>query len=161
MPKPGKSIPDGHHSLQSYLVIRDVPKAIDFYKKAFGATEVMRSAGPGGKIVHARLMIGDSSLFLTEEVIDWGNKSPLTLGGTPMAIFYYCPNVDEVFKRAIDSGATSKMPVADQFWGDRWGALTDPFGHNWQIATHKWDLTPEELKAAQEESMAKMLAKPS
>ena len=160
MPKPGKYIPENTHTLTPYLVVRDAPKAIDFYKKAFGATELMRAFGPDGKtIFHAQLRVGDSPLYLCEEMLEWGSKSPLTIGGTGLSIFMYVEDADAVYNRAMAAGATSKMPMSDQFWGDRWGSLVDPFGHIWQIATHKWDLTPEELKTGQDKAMAEMMAK--
>jgi PhnB protein len=160
MPKPGKPVPDGMHTLTPYLTVRDANKAIEFYKKAFGAKELMRAAGPDGKtIVHANLTIGDSSIFLTEEMVEWGAKSPLTLGGTGSSIYVMVPDADAVFKSAVAAGATVKQPLADMFWGDRWGSVTDPFGHSWQIATHKYDLTPEEMKAGQDKAMAEMMAK--
>jgi PhnB protein len=160
MPKQGSPIPAGSHNLVPYLVVRDADRAIDFYKKAFGAQEVLRSAGPDGKtIVHASLRIGDSMLFLTQENLEWGSKSPLSVGGTGSSIYFFTEDVDTVFQRAVDNGAVAKMPVSDAFWGDRWGTLTDPFGHVWQIATHKWDMTPEEMKEGQEKMFAAMASK--
>ena len=160
MPKPGKPVPDGTHTLTPYLTCRDASKAIEFYKKAFGAKEVMRATGPDGKsIMHANLQVGDSHIFLSEENLEWGAKSPLTLGGTGSSLYVMVPDVDAVFKSAVDAGAKVNQPVADMFWGDRWGSLTDPFGHSWQIATHKYDMTPEEMKAGQEKAMAEMMAK--
>jgi len=160
MPKQGTPIPKNCHSLVPYLVVRDADRAIEFYKKSFGAQEESRNVGPDGKsIVHASLRLGDSVLFLTQENLEWGSKSPLTLGGTGVSIYFYTEDVDTTFRRAVENGAVAKMPVSDAFWGDRWGSLTDPFGHQWQIATHKWDMTPEELKAGQEEMFAKMMAK--
>jgi len=160
MPKPGKPVPDGTHTLTPYLTVRDANKAIEFYKKAFNAKENMRATGPDGKkIVHANLSIGDSTIFLTEEMIEWGAKSPLSLGGTGSSIYVMVPDCDTVFKAAVDAGAKVNQPLADMFWGDRWGSLTDPFGHSWQIATHKYDMTPEEMKAGQEKAMAEMMAK--
>lgn len=160
MPKPGKPVPDGCHTLAAYLTVRDADKAIEFYKKAFGAKEVMRATGPDGKkIVHANLSVGDSTLFLTEEMIEWGAKSPLTLGGTGSSIYMTVPDADTVFKSAVAAGAKVNQPLADMFWGDRWGSITDPFGHSWQIATHQYDMTPEEMKAGQEKMMAEMMAK--
>src|SRR5258705_13544962 len=119
MPKPGKPVPDGVHTFTPYLTVKDANKAIEFYKKAFGAKEVMRAAGQDGKtIVHANLAIGDSNLFLTEEMLEWGAKSPLTLGGTASSIYMTVPDCDAVFKAAVDAGAQVKQPLADMFWGD-------------------------------------------
>ena len=159
MPKPGKPIPEGSHSLTPYLVVRDAPKAIEFYKKAFGATEKFRAAGPDGKIMHAELRIGDSQFFLTDENLEWGSKSPLSVGGTGLSTWIFTEDADKMYNAAVGAGAKPGMPLADMFWGDRWGTLTDPFGHAWQIATHKLDLTPEEMKAAQDKAMAEMMAK--
>ena len=155
-----KYIPEGTHTLTPYLVVRDAPRAIEFYKKAFGATETMRAFGPDGKsIMHAQLKIGDSPLYLSEEMLDWGSKSPLAIGGTGLSIMMYVEDADTVYNKAVAAGATSKMPMSDQFWGDRWGSFIDPFGHAWQIATHKWDLTPDEMKKAGDKAMAEMMAK--
>jgi PhnB protein len=140
-----KPVPDGYHSVTPYLVVRNAPAAIDFYKKTLGATEIMRIPGPGGRIMHAELKIGTSIVMLSEEMPEMGSRSPQSFNGSPVSLFVYCEDVDKVYGAAIAAGATSKMPVADMFWGDRWGALVDPFGHEWQIATHKEDLTPEEM----------------
>jgi len=140
-----RPIPEGYHTVTPSLTIRDASRAIDFYKRAFGAQELMRMPGPGGKIMHAEIRIGDSVLMLTDEFPEMGGKSPQALGGSPVYLFLYVENVDTVFKRAVDAGAQVKMPVADMFWGDRFGRLADPFGHEWGIATHKEDLTPEEI----------------
>lgn len=159
MPKPGKPIPEGSHSLTPYLVCRDASKAIDFYKKAFGATEKMRAAGPDGRIMHAHLTIGDSPLYLCDEMLDWGSKSPLAVGGTGSSTWIFTEDADKMYNAAIAAGAKQGQPLSDMFWGDRWGTLTDPFGHVWQIATHKLDLTPEEMKAAGDKAMAEMMSK--
>ncbi|HEV8480442.1 MAG TPA: VOC family protein [Candidatus Eisenbacteria bacterium] len=160
MPKPGKPVPDGCHTMTPYLTCRDASKAIEFYKKAFGAQEVMRATGPDGKtIMHANLKIGDGNVFLCEEQLEWGAKSPLTLGGTGSSIYLTVPDCDAMFNAAVAAGATVKQPLADMFWGDRWGSLVDPFGHSWQVSTHKFDMTPEEMKEAGEKAMAEMMAK--
>ena len=159
MPKPGKPIPEGSHSLTPYLVCRDAPKAIEFYKKAFGATEKFRAAGPDGRIMHAHLLIGDSPLYICEEMLEWGSKSPLAVGGTGSSTWIFTEDADKTYTAAINAGAKQGQPLSDMFWGDRWGTLTDPFGHVWQIATHKFDLTPEEMKAAGDKAMAEMMAK--
>ncbi len=140
-----KPVPDGYHTLTPYLVIRDAAKAIEFYKKAFGAKETFRMPGPGGKIMHAELQIGDSMLMLAEEMPEYGAKSPQALGGSPVNVFLYVEDADKVFNQAVAAGATVTMPLADQFWGDRYGKLADPFGHQWSVATHKEDVAPEEM----------------
>jgi PhnB protein len=139
-----KPIPEGYHSVTPYLIISGAAKAIDFYAKALGATEVMR-LDHGGKIGHAEVKIGDSHIMLADEFPEMGARSPQSLGGTPVGICLYVPNVDELFKRAVDAGAKVERPVQDQFYGDRSGTIIDPFGHKWTIATHKEDLTPEQI----------------
>jgi uncharacterized glyoxalase superfamily protein PhnB len=151
-----KPVPDGTHTLTPHLTVKGADKAIDFYKRAFGAQEISRYAGPGGNIMHASIRIGDSQLFLNDEFPQMGAKSPLAFGGSAVTLTLYVEDVDTVFKRAVDAGAKSTMPVADQFWGDRYGTLTDPFGHQWAIATHKEDLTPAELEKRGREAMAQM-----
>jgi len=140
-----KPIPAGYHTATPYLFVRDAVRAIEFYKQAFGATELVRLPTPAGKIGHAEIKIGDSVIMLAEEVVADGFASPLSLGGAGASIFLYVEDVDAVFNRAITAGATTLLPVTDQFYGDRVGTLKDPFGHMWSIATHKEDLTPEEL----------------
>jgi uncharacterized glyoxalase superfamily protein PhnB len=147
-------IPKGFHTLTPAIMVAGAARAIDFYKKAFGATETMRFNGPDGKIMHASLMIGDSPLMLGDEMPDMGGKGPRTLGGSPVSIFLYTENVDALWKKAVDAGATVVHPLIDQFWGDRAGLLDDPFGHHWWLAQHIKDPTPEELKAGAEASMA-------
>lgn len=147
-----KPIPDGFHTVTPHLVIKDAAGAIEFYKRAFGAEEVERMPGPGGHgIMHAELKIGNSMLMLCDEFPDMGAVGPQSLGGSPVSIMLYVEDVDAVFKQAVDAGAKETMPVADMFWGDRYGKLTDPFGHQWAIATHKEDLTPDELRKRGEE----------
>jgi len=143
-----KPIPEGYHSLTFYLIIKGADKAIDYYKKAFGAKEIGRLTMPGGTIGHAELQVGDSRIMLAEEMPEWGHKSPQTLGGTPVGLCLYVENVDEVFKRAVDAGGKvdQNMEVKDQFYGDRSGTLIDPFGHKWTIATHIEDLSWEEMQ---------------
>jgi PhnB protein len=128
------------------LTIDGAAKALDFYKKAFGAEELMRMDGGGGKIMHAEIKIGDSPIMLSDENPASTCKSPKTFGGTPVAILLYVPDVDAQFKRAIAAGAKSLRPVEDQFYGDRMGTLVDPFGHVWSLATHKEDVAPDEMK---------------
>jgi PhnB protein len=147
-------------SLIAGLTVKDAAKAIDFYKRAFGAEEIMRMPGPGDKgIMHAELKIGNSFLFLTDEFPQMGNKSPQTLGGTTSGLYLLVGDVDTVFDTAVAAGATSEMAVEDMFWGDRTGSVIDPFGHHWMIATHKEDVSPEEMKKRGEEFYARMAAK--
>jgi PhnB protein len=140
-----KPIPEGFHSVTPSLVVRDAAKAIDFYKKALGAQELVRMPGPDGKIMHAEIKIGDSIIFLGEENPQMGAKSPQTLGGATGTLNLYVQDVDQTFRQAISAGGRESMPVADQFWGDRYGTFVDPFGYSWGIATHKEDLSPAEM----------------
>ncbi len=140
-----KAIPDGYHTATPYLIIKDAARAIEFYKKAFGATEIMRMAEPSGKVTHAEIKIGNSPIMLADEFPEMGARSPQTIGGSPVSIFLYVENVDALANQAIAAGAKVLMPVQDQFWGDRYGKLADPFGHVWDIATHKEDVAPEEI----------------
>jgi PhnB protein len=149
-----KAIPEGYHSVTPYLVIKDAAKALEFYKNAFGATELVRMPGPGGKIMHAEIKIGDSPLMISEEMPERGTKSPQTLGGTPVSIFLYVNDVDAFAAKATAAGAKTLMPVQDQFWGDRYGQLADPFGHVWGVATHKEDVSPEEMRKRAAAAMA-------
>ncbi|HTP36081.1 MAG TPA: VOC family protein [Candidatus Acidoferrales bacterium] len=156
MPTNVRPIPEGYHTATPYLTVHDAAKAIDFYKRAFDAKEIMRMQGPGGKIGHAELRIGDSVIMLSDEMPGGEVRSPQSLGGSCAAVFLYVPDVDATFNKAIATGAKSNMPVADQFWGDRFGKLTDPFGHSWAIATHKEDVAPEEMKRRAEAHAASM-----
>jgi uncharacterized glyoxalase superfamily protein PhnB len=149
-----KSPPTGYHSITPALVVRDAPKAIDFYKEAFGAQEITRMPGPDGKIMHAEIKIGDSVIMLGEENADWGNLSPLSTKGNPGSLHIYVDDADAVYDKALRAGAKVKMPLEDAFWGDRYGKVTDPFGHEWGIATRIKDLTPEQMQKAGEEWMA-------
>ena len=142
---PTKPIPEGYHSVTPYLVMRDASRAIDFYKRALGATEKYRFDAPGGKIAHAEITVGDSVIMLADEMPDSGYRGPQSLGGTAVSLMVYVEDVDSQFKRAIDAGATIKQPLTDQFYGDRSGTLEDPFGHVWTIATHKEDVSQDEL----------------
>ncbi|HEX5433415.1 MAG: VOC family protein [Candidatus Angelobacter sp.] len=151
-----KPIPDGFHSVTPSLIVRDAPKAIEFYKKALGAQELVRMPGPDGKIMHAEIKIGDSIIFLGEENPQMGAKSPQTLGGCTGTLSIYVPNVDDVFKQAVAAGGKETMPVADQFWGDRYGTFVDPFGYNWGVATHKEDLNPQEMQDRMQKFFASM-----
>ncbi|WP_317205213.1 VOC family protein [Janthinobacterium sp.] len=146
-----KAIPEGMHSITPHLVIDGAADAIAFYKRAFGAVEAGRMAGPDGKLMHAMLRIGDSPLMLVDEFPQWGSVGPKTLKGSPVTIHLYVEDADAVFAQALAAGATVKMPLQDMFWGDRYGVLDDPFGHHWSIATHVRDVSPEEMqKAAQQ-----------
>jgi uncharacterized glyoxalase superfamily protein PhnB len=151
-----KPIPEGLHTITPSLVIQGAAKAIDFYVKAFGATERGRFEGPGGSIMHAELKIGDSVVMLTDEMPEMGARGPKTLGGTPVTLHIYTEDADALFARATRAGATVKMPMMDAFWGDRYGVVSDPFGHQWSIATHKKDLSVDEMKRGAEEAFAKM-----
>jgi len=153
---PAKPIPEGYHTLTTYLAVDDAAKAIEFYKRAFGATERVRMDAPGGKIGHAELAIGDSLIMLADAFPQASTKSPKELGGTTTSIFMYVEDVDAAIQDAVDAGGTITMKVDDQFWGDRLGSVTDPFGHLWQIATHKEDLTPEEIAERGKAAMAGM-----
>lgn len=160
MPGTVSPIPPGFHSVSPALTCKDAARAIDFYKEAFGATEIMRMAGPGGSIGHAELRIGDSVLFVSDEFP--GMSAAPTPGAIPSTyLFMYTEDVDATFKRALAAGATESMPVADMFWGDRYGKLTDPFGHTWGVATHVEDVAPDEMERRAAEwtaSMAKAAA---
>jgi PhnB protein len=153
MPKV-KPIPDGYHTLTPYLIVRGADKAIEFYKKAFGASERFRMPGPDGKIAHAEMQIGDSAFMLGEECAEMDAKSPQTVGGSSVGIHIYTEDVDAAFARAIKAGAKSTAPVTDMFWGDRFGKLQDPFGHTWSIATHTKDLSPDEMAEAAQSAFA-------
>ncbi len=140
-----KPIPEGYHTLTPYLVCRNAGRAIEFYKLVFGAQEYLRMPGPAGKITHAELKIGDSMMFLCDEFGEAGSASPEASGSRTISLFVYVEDVDSTFNRAVAAGARVEMAVADMFWGDRYGKLTDPFGHQWSIATHKEDVAPEEV----------------
>ena len=141
-----KPIPDGYHTATPYLIVNGAAQAIEFYKKAFGATEIMRMAQPGGKVGHAEIKIGDSIIMLADESPDVGARSPQSIGGSPVSIMLYVEDVDRIFSQAVAAGAKVRRPVADQFYGDRTGGIEDPFGHLWYIATHKEDVSPEEMR---------------
>jgi len=157
MAKATRAIPEGFHTVTAGLTVRDGAAAIEFYKKALGAQEIMRMPMPDGKIGHAELKIGDSIIFLNDEFPQMGNKSPQTLGGASGSIYLYVEDVDKAFKRATDSGATTKMPVTNMFWGDRYGQVVDPFGHVWGLSTHVEDVSPEEMERRSKEWAAQMV----
>jgi len=148
-----KPIPEGYESITPYLVMKGASAAIDYYKKVFGATERMRMDAPGGMIGHAEITVGSSVIMLADESPDMGFRGPKTFGGTPVSLMLYVPNVDEVFKRAVDAGAKQLRPVENQFYGDRMGTLEDPFGHVWSIGTHVEDVAPEEMSRRAQEKM--------
>ena len=141
-----KPIPEGYHTATPYLIVRDAASAIEFYKRAFGAAELMRMAEPSGKVRHAEIKIGNSPIMLVDEFPEIGARSPQSFGGSPVSFLLYVEDVDAVFSQAVAAGAKVLHPVEDQFYGDRRGGVTDPFGHLWYIATHKEDLTPEEMR---------------
>jgi PhnB protein len=151
-----KAIPPGYHTATPYLVLSDAAKAIDFYTQAFGASEKFRMGGPGGKIGHAELQIGDSVIMLSDEMPGGGTRSAKSLGGTSASVFLYVEDVDSVFSQAVQAGAKADMPPADMFWGDRFGKLTDPFGQPWALATHVEDVAPEEMEKRASAAMSQM-----
>ncbi|WGG51849.1 VOC family protein [Rugamonas sp. DEMB1] len=144
-------VPEGMHTLTPHLVCDNAAKAIEFYKKAFGAEEGGRLPGEDGKIMHAMMRIGDSAFMLADEFPDWGSLGPNALKGTPVTLHLYVKDVDAAFARALDAGAVVKMPLADMFWGDRYGIVTDPCGHHWSLATHIKDVSPEEMQQGMKE----------
>jgi PhnB protein len=151
-----KPIPKGYHALTPSIVVEKAADAIEFYKRAFGAKERMRMPGPGDTIGHAELEIGDSVLMISDPFPQASVKTPKAVGGTTVGIFMYVEDVDQVVQDAIDAGAQITMPVADQFWGDRFGVVADPYGHQWLIATHVEDLSAQEIAARGQEAMASM-----
>lgn len=151
-----KPIPDGYRAVTPYLVLNNAAAAIDFYKRAFGAQEVTRMNAPNGKIGHAELKIGDSMIMISDEMPGSATRSPQSLGGTSVGVFLYLRDVDPVFSQAVAAGAKVEMPLADMFWGDRYGKLIDPYGHSWSLATHKEDVSPEEMNKRMKDAMSKM-----
>jgi len=141
-----KAIPADHHTVTPYLAIKNGVKALEFYKKAFGATEAYKLILPDGRLGHAEIRLGDSLIMLSDELPEYGGKAPDTLGGSPVSIHLYVEDADALFKRALAAGAKERKPVMDQFYGDRSGQLEDPFGHLWWVATHKEDVAPEEMQ---------------
>jgi PhnB protein len=155
MPSNVKPIPDGYHSISPAITCKNAASAIDFYKEAFGATEMNRMPGPGGMVMHAELRIGDSVIFVSDEFP--GMSAAPAPGTIPSSyLFLYTPDVDTVFHRAVSAGAKVSMPVTDMFWGDRYGKVTDPFGHSWGVATHVEDVSPDEMARRSAEWTAKM-----
>ena len=151
-----KAIPEGYRTVTPSLTVRDGAKAIDFYKKAFGAQERMRLPGPDGRLMHAELKVGDSIVMLGEEMPEMGCKAPVSVGAVSSSLYVYVPDVDAAFKRAVEAGAKAIMPPADMFWGDRFGTVEDPSGHRWGLATHKEDPSPAEMEKRKNEFFASM-----
>ena len=149
-----KPIPEGYHTVSPYLAVEDARRAIEYYTKAFGAKEVVHMDAPDGKVGHAELEIGDSRVMLSDPFPQASTRSPKELGGTSVSVFMYVEDVDALVKQAVDAGATVTMEVADQFWGDRFGTITDPFGHVWNVATHVEDVPPEEVAERAKAAMA-------
>jgi len=158
MPGQVRPIPQGFHSVTPYLTLNDTARALDFYKRAFGAEELSRMDTPNGKIGHAEIKIGDSIVMLADEMPGTGNaaRSPQALNGTTAGIYLYVDNADKVFNQAVSAGAHIEEPLTDMFWGDRYGRLKDPFGHSWAVATHKEDVAPAEMKNRARDFAAKM-----
>jgi uncharacterized glyoxalase superfamily protein PhnB len=154
-----KAIPDGFNTLTPHLVVKGASRAIDFYKKAFAAEEIKRMPGPDGKsLIHAELKIGNSRLMLVDEFPEMNARGPETIGGTSVTIHMFVEDADAVFNRALGAGAQVRMPLADMFWGDRYGVVADPFGHLWSIATHQEDLTPEEMGKRMQDAFSESAA---
>jgi PhnB protein len=149
-----KPIPDGYHSVTPYLILDDAARALDFYKKAFGAVELLRMPGPNGKIGHAEIRIGDSPIMLADEHPAMGARSARTIGGSPISLMVYVENVDAMVAQAVAAGGKLVRPVADQFYGDRTGGIDDPFGYHWYLATHVEDVPPDELERRAAKAMA-------
>ncbi|MFD2364895.1 VOC family protein [Pseudoduganella sp. GCM10020061] len=147
-----KAIPEGMHTVTPHLVCNGASDAIAFYTKAFEASEVARMPMPNGKLMHAMIRIGDSMVMLVDEMPEWKAMGPLTLTGTPVTLHLYVSDSDAVFRRAVDAGAKSIMPVEETFWGDRYGVLEDPWGHRWSVATHVRDMSPQEMQEAMQKS---------
>jgi uncharacterized glyoxalase superfamily protein PhnB len=154
MAKKVQAIPQGFHTVTPSLVVDGADRAIDFYRKAFGAVENMRFAGPDGKIMHAQITIGDSPVMLSDEMPEHAARGPRSMGGTSVGFFIYRDNVDAAWKQALDAGGIVHVPLADQFWGDRTGCIEDPFGHKWWLAQHIQDLSPDELRQKAEEAFS-------
>lgn len=151
-----KAVPEGLHTITPHLVIKSADKAIEFYKKALGAEQLFVHKAPDGRIAHAELKIGDSKLLLADEFPEMGGKSAQTLGGSPVILNVYVEDVDKLFNQAVAAGAKVTMPLANQFWGDRYGTVTDPFGHHWALGQHIEDVTPEEMERRAKEAFAQM-----
>jgi PhnB protein len=155
MPAKAKPVPEGYHTVTPYLIVKGAANAIEFYKKAFGAKELFRFPQPDGRIGHAEIKIGDSHIMLADEYPEMGARGPETIGGTPVSILLYVENVDQLFNQAVASGAKVQRPVQNQFYGDRTGILTDPFGHSWYIHTHIEDVSSAEMQERAKAAMTK------
>ena len=153
-----KGVPEGTHSITAHLIVNNGAAAVAFYEAAFGAKAAGVHYTPHGKVMHADLRIGDSRIMLADEFPGFGCGSPKTLGGSPVVLNLYSENVDELFDRAVKAGAVVTMPLANQFWGDRYGQLTDPFGHRWALGQHVEDVSPEEMERRAKEAFSKMPA---
>jgi PhnB protein len=151
-----KPIPDGYHTITPALTVKNGAEAIEFYKRALGAEELMRMPGPDGRLMHAELKIGDSRFMLGEEMPEQSCKAPISVGAVSSSLYVYVQDVDKAFQRAVEGGAKSVMPVTDMFWGDRYGVVEDPAGHRWGLATHKEDPSPEEMARRQQEFFAQI-----
>jgi PhnB protein len=148
-----KPIPDGYHSVTPYLIVKGAARALEFYKKAFNAQELYRLEGPGGTVAHGEFQIGNSRLMIADEFPDMGARGPEAFGGSPVGLCIYTEDVDALFKQALAAGGKQERPVVDQFYGDRSGTVVDPFGHKWTLATHKEDVSPEEMNRRMAEMM--------
>jgi len=151
-----KPIPDGYHTITPALTVKDGGQAIEFYKRALGAEEIMQVPGPDGRLMHAEMKIGDSRFMLGEEMPDQGCRAPASVGAVSSSLYIYVQDVDKAFRRAVEGGAKALMPPTDMFWGDRFGQVEDPSGHRWGLATHKEDPSPEEMARRQKEFFAQM-----
>jgi PhnB protein len=151
-----KAIPDGYHTVTPALTVKNGAEAIEFYKRALGAEEIMRIPGPDGRLMHAEMKIGDSRFMLGEEMPEQGCRAPASVGAVSSSLYVYVQDVDKAFRRAVEGGAKPVMPVTDMFWGDRFGQVEDPSGHRWGLATHKEDPSPEEMARRQKEFFAPM-----
>lgn len=151
-----KAIPEGYHSVTPHMVIRDCIKALEFYKNAFDAKQLSLTQGPDGKVMHASIKIGDSIIMMSDEFPSAKSLGPQSLGGSSIVLNIYTDNADKLWERAVKAGATVTMPIGDQFWGDRYGQITDPFGHRWSIAQHVEDVRPEDMEARMKAAMEQM-----
>lgn len=151
-------IPEGFQTVTPHLICEGAADAIEFYKKAFNAVEMFRMPGPGGKLMHAQIKIGNSFVMLADDFPEWGCIGAKALKGSPVTVHLYVEDTDSLYNQAVAAGGTAKMPPADMFWGDRYGVLTDPFGHSWSIATHQRDLTPEQMQEEMKKSMSENCA---
>jgi PhnB protein len=153
-----KAIPDGYHAVTPYLIVKDAARALEFYKRAFGAQELLRMDAPDGRIGHAEIKIGDSPVMLADEFPEMDARSPKSYGGSPVSLLIYVEDVDATFRKAIAEGGTELRSLKDQFYGDRSGTFRDPYGHVWTIATHKEDVAPEEMQRRSQVELQKMVA---